>query len=244
MKYSIDAREKELNAEESIILYYFSKFQDDEVNIEEFKSFVPSQTLIQKFNKKLSSWKHKFDSDYTLRRPINLDIDAPKSESFINNLNDAHAFEEFIYDEFKKLNINIEHNFDKTALTKENKFNIEIKNDKRACETGNLYIEYEEKKDINSPWRTSSLLLSPECKYWIVGDIDNYYVLDHAKLVVLYQNFDKISANFKGNGLRRAGNPTSKGMLIPIEYAMENSICLCTSVEQLVKLDRDYFIST
>ena len=91
---------------------------------------------------------------------------------------------------------------------------FEIKFDNVSISSGNLYIEYMEKKHrTDRCYVNSGILKSDNSKYWIIGNYNFVFIIKKQVLFDLY---------FEGN-LKKVETPTSRGYLLPIEKA--RSIC-------------------
>ncbi len=89
----------------------------------------------------------------------------------------------------------------------ENKAGIEIKNDQKFRETGNLYIETAEKSNSsNSSYMASGIFRNDNTWLYIIGDYETIYVLSKRHLQFVMDKFKKVET------------PTSRGFLLPIEY--------------------------
>lgn len=96
----------------------------------------------------------------------------------------------------------------------ESKSGIEIKYDMRYKDTGNLYIEYAEKK--------------PEKKYFVISGIERpdntwlYVIGDHDTIYIFAKSWLQQLKNVKG--LRHIQTDTSKGYLLPKDMAKKYAI--------------------
>ena len=100
---------------------------------------------------------------------------------------------------------------------------IEIKNDRRCHETGNLYIEVAEKADANN----ANFVASGIYRYdntWLygVGDYHDFYMMPKVQLKTVYERLINEPDNkYRKRGVRTVTTPTSIAMVIPIDYAKE-----------------------
>jgi hypothetical protein len=86
----------------------------------------------------------------------------------------------------------------------------EVKNDKRMCETNNIYLETAEKSNPNKPtYYPSGIYREDNTKIYIIGDYKYIYVFNKTKL-------KEISRQTQ---YRRVQTPTSQGILLPISDA-------------------------
>lgn len=89
----------------------------------------------------------------------------------------------------------------------ENRAGIEIKNDEKFRETGNLYIEIAEKSNPDNPrYVESGIYRNDNTWLYLIGDKHIAYILSKKQLIVLH----------KIKKYREVKTPTSIGMLLPI----------------------------
>ena len=87
---------------------------------------------------------------------------------------------------------------------------IEIKNDKKMAETGNLYIEiaehhYQEQFVKSGVYRDDNTIL------WCIGDFDTAYIFVKKQLKYLCENYQKY-------GFKKIQTGNSIGILIPTSF--------------------------
>lgn len=90
----------------------------------------------------------------------------------------------------------------------ESRGRVEIKNDKKFKETGNLYIETHEKQPEATRWVESGILRKDNSWFWFIGDYERAWLFPKRMLKELV-NMKKFE---------RKETKTSKGVVIPIEY--------------------------
>lgn len=90
----------------------------------------------------------------------------------------------------------------------ENRAGVEIKNDRRFNETGNLYFETHEKRPDATDWVESGLYRKDNTFLYFIGDYCKAWLFSKNQLKTLIR-----TQNFK-----RVETQTSKGVLIPISY--------------------------
>lgn len=83
---------------------------------------------------------------------------------------------------------------------------VEIKHDKKMKDTGNIYIEYAERHDPQKAFVYSGILRDDNTLYYMIGDYERIFLLGKYQLLAILHNFEK------------KGTPTSKGIVVPIEY--------------------------
>lgn len=93
----------------------------------------------------------------------------------------------------------------------ESRAGIEIKNDKRYLETGNIYIEYQERMNPTDPFVDSGILKRDNTRYFNCGVPGNFYIFRKSTLLYLYEEL--LRGKKKGD-IRGGGNLTSRGYII------------------------------
>lgn len=105
----------------------------------------------------------------------------------------------------------------------------EIKHDKKFRDTGNLFIETQE-KDKNNKWIASGIYRNDNTCFWFIGDHNTAWLISKAQLKWLCERKDE-------NGERiykEITTETSKGILIPIEDIESCNIDVSASFFPLV----------
>ena len=92
---------------------------------------------------------------------------------------------------------------------------IEIKNDKNFRNTGNLYIELYERQSTSTDYIEGGVLRKDNTIIWFIGDFDEVFLLSKLRLRYLCNKYQEY-------GFRYVETPTSKGVLIPVKYILEN----------------------
>ena len=100
---------------------------------------------------------------------------------------------------------------------------VEIKNDKKMAETGNIYIELEEKACTGN-FVTSGINRHDNTLIWAIGDYKKLYIFVKKHLKFLCDNYQRF--NFK-----RVETETSKGILIPIIFLEQHDNYYITKLE-------------
>ena len=99
----------------------------------------------------------------------------------------------------------------------ENKCGFEIKFDNNFRKTGNLYIEYSEKSDpCNENYILSGIYRKDNTWLYIIGDYQTIYILSKKQLQIVHKTPSIIKK------FRIVETPTSKGILLPLEYVEKN----------------------
>ena len=100
---------------------------------------------------------------------------------------------------------------------------IEIKNDKKMAETGNLYIELEEKAK-NGKFVPSGINRNDNSMIWCIGDYNKLYIIVKKVLKFLCEKYERF--NFK-----KVEKETSIGILIPVKFLEQHDIYYITKLE-------------
>lgn len=93
---------------------------------------------------------------------------------------------------------------------------IEIKNDKRMKETGNIYVELAE-SHYEQNFVPSGINRDDNTLIWCIGDFDVAYLIVKKQLKFLCDNFQRY-------GFKKVQTDTSIGILIPTSFLDKNDI--------------------
>lgn len=93
---------------------------------------------------------------------------------------------------------------------------IEIKNDRKMADTGNLYIELEELA-CNGKFVPSGINREDNALMWCIGDYKSAYILVKKQLKYLCEHYERF-------GFKKVETETSRGILIPVKFLEENDI--------------------
>lgn len=224
-----------LSGEEYLALafFHFFKLQSRKVNVfsEEIKLY---EELIEEYNVFMRQESKKvlflsyvlgFDRSYIemyidyynkepwkYSKPI-LWKDRSKGEYYINQLTESHRFELYVDFLFRKKGFDIGLYYGKEEqYSGESKVGIEIKNDKESLNTGNLYIEYEERLTDHATWAKSGILKKDNTIYWAIGNYNHLFFIKKSVLIGL------MNQQYTGIRVRHvsARRGTSKGYIISI----------------------------
>ncbi len=229
-----------LSPEDCLYLYWFAQIKDD-IKIK-YEDFLPSESLINSYNDYLQKWIEDFRADpVRYQKTVDWDVSRKKTDYFREKLQAGHAFEVWVGREFQKYGVDLGSYLDeKGQYSGENAFGIEIKHDMKLSNTGNLYIEYQERLRNELPWTDSGILKDDNTKYWIIGGKEEYYIFYKQTLRSLY---DQLRNGKRIYGCRFAdelANGTSKGFLMNRKKAKE--LCLATSIEKFLRQrDQTYY---
>ena len=134
-------------------------------------------------------------------------------EYYQDQLNQSLEFQDFVAENFVKLMGIAITNFGSRKYqhsTGENVQGIEIKYDKKFCDTGNLYIETHEKSHPdNLEYVLSGIYRLDNSWCYVVGNYDIVYMLAKSHLKLMDKN----------HVYRYVTTPTSKGFLLPRDDA-------------------------
>jgi len=88
---------------------------------------------------------------------------------------------------------------------------VEIKNDKRMAETGNVYIETHEKANPANVQYVESGINCQACKWYLVGDMAEWFIFEKDILRRVDMN--------NPEWIKRVQTPTSKGFVMKKKWA-------------------------
>ncbi len=160
--------------------------------------------------------------------------DRNRSDYYITNLEDSHRFEVYAEQIFKNYGMDIGLFYGKSQQYNlgETKEGIEIKCDKRSEETGNYYIEYQERLNNYGKWVNSGILKDDNTKYYFYGVINNYSIFSRNSLMKYYEKI-VIQNNPPVAACRMVQINTSKGFIIPKDEAKKIRVYPSTVVRKI-----------
>jgi len=132
------------------------------------------------------------------------------NDYYKNMLQKGLHYQDFVVEELYKIGLPIISYSSKEyqAMIGENKAGFEIKLDQKFRETGNIYIEYEEKSDASKlNYVKSGILRNDNTWLYIIGDYTEIFIFSKKQLIMLLAS-DKI---------KKVITPTSKGMLLDVK---------------------------
>lgn len=199
------------------------------VNQKTFKypDWQPREEDINRFNEALEMFKKQWEKDRgKVEKPF-IFSKVKRDSKYVSRLNKAHEFEVFVENEFKKRGIDI--GFFKTKAEQyagETEIGLEIKYDQKLEETGNIYIEYEEKTTkTDKEFYKSGILKQDNTKWWLIGNKEEHYFIYKSDLLRYYKWTKDIVFVTEGGG-------TSKGFLLPREKAKE--MCITQDFDEFI----------
>lgn len=169
--------EKRLTCEEHIVLLYYSlmykkkhanysEFQITELLIDEYNldNNQEKRSEVEKMVERKKEDLDKFRVDYAQKiwdyeKPV-IWSDRKKTDYYIEQLNKSHRFEVYVDYLFRQSGYDIGLFYGKNQQYRqgETAAGIEIKCDMKLQETGNVYIEYQERITKDGEWVDSGIL--------------------------------------------------------------------------------------
>ena len=245
--------EQKLSAEEHLLLLLYAKYNGKEKLL--YKNLLIHENLINRFNKtmtneytreKFAQYIKKYDENdvakfidifnekpWKYAKPI-IWKDRKRTKYYIDNLTLSHRFEIFIERKFqdKGINLGLFYGREEQYNKGENELGIEIKRDMMAADTGNLYIEYMERLNPNGDWVLSGIFKKDNTNYFLIGDINKFWILRKIDLKELYLKIEENGGRLE-NGCRivEARRGTSKGFLLPTGLADKKTLSLDKLIE-------------
>lgn len=244
--------EKRLTCEEHIVLLYYSlmyakkfsdynEFQITEALIDEYNSDEnePKRLRVEKMVEHKKEDLDKFREKYAQKvwdyeKPV-IWNDRKKTSYYINQLNASHRFEVYVDYMFKQFGYDIGLFYGKNQQYKqgETKAGIEIKCDMKLRETGNVYIEYQERITKDGEWVDSGILKKDETRYFLIGTVEEFYILPKRKLQSYYNRLVKYGEVIKGMRLvEEKEHKTSKGFVMSRQRAKQDNL----TVEEVINI--------
>lgn len=254
--------QKKLSCKEYIILYYVyykTKYGSYPDGIDETiycTEFKPDEALINRSNELskeekaelLSVFRQDIDNlnvfaEHYSAEPQKYELpiiwnDRKHTEYFDSQLTSSHQFELFISSKFKEKGYDIGMYYSRDGqYSGENQAGVEIKNDKKMHETGNVYIEYMERMSSDGEWVQSGILKDDNTRLWAIGTEDDYILIKKSDLIYLFNHL--IEKNREGcydNGYRfveENEHQTSKGFIVKRKYIKKYLLDLDQAIDFL-----------
>ncbi len=216
-----------------VVLEEYTTFELKDSLVKEYNSWITSindkDPVFQWFSKNkrvIDEFKDKFEKEYMPK--VCLWSDRNKTIYYKTQLQKAFEFENYIANLIsQKYELNLEQYLTPYGQYKlgENALGIEIKNDKLIKIYGNVYIEYEEKSNPrNLNYINSGILKSDNCKYWLIGTEEIFYIFRKSRLLDIYNEelMLKERGQRSNRGILFKQKKTSKGFVYPIQNAIRN----------------------
>ena len=148
-------------------------------------------------------------------------------------LEEAWKYQDFITRELFKLGISVNayQSVDYQMTYGESASGIEIKNDRRMNESGNVYIEFKQTSIRGSEMQDSGIHQKDTSWLYVIGDYNKFYIFAKNQLQSLlakvqkkprywWENYRVVIRDHKDEN----GNITSLGLVIPLKYVEENNL--------------------
>lgn len=222
-----------LSPEDYLHLYWFDRCSEDMER--GYADFLPTESMINRYNAFMEQWERRFAEDPArYHKSVDWDLDRKKTPYFLQKLQSGHEFEVWVEEEFRRNGVELGFYTDEQGqYAGENQFGLEIKHDMRLAETGNLYIEYQERLTRSGPWVDSGVLKEDNARYWLIGSPAEYYIFRKSDLVALYRELRDSPTGVRGCSFaQERTNGTSKGFLVSRQRARE--IALARSIDAFV----------
>lgn len=217
-----------------LYLYWYSQIVEKQIC--SYDEFLPSESLIERYNSFVEQWEINFEKDPShYEKTVDWDKDRKKTDYFKNKLQMGYQFEIWVGKLFKENGVDLGLYYDKDGqYSGENRCHIEIKHDMKLRETGNLYIEYMERLHSYDNWTKSGILKEDDCQYWLIGSFEEYYIFKKQTLIDIYNSLNRGNCTIpKCRFVGEKYNLTSKGYLLPRSAAKE--YCISASIEDFIK---------
>lgn len=167
--------------------------------------------------------------------------DRIKNSYFKRQLQEAFLFENFIAEKIKsEYGLDIEPFISSEGQYElgENALGIEIKNDKLIKETGNIYIEFQEKSGEHlSNYTNSGILKQDNTLYFLMGDYSEFFILRKSDLLEVYR--EELNLIAKGivsvRGVEFKQISTSKGFILPVGSNRDLFVSFDEMMNELMK---------
>lgn len=224
---------KQLTPEDLLHLFWFANtVKKQDVT---YKDFIVTQELIDNYNNYLKRWsKAVKENPVKYSKVVDWNIDRPKSDYFVDKMQKGHQFENWVIQKFAECGINLGLFYDNNQYKGENAFGLEIKYDMRLQNTGNLYIEYEERLNNSKSWTKSGILKEDNSRFWLIGNPREYYIFDKITLIALYDNIKDKTGWVNGCRLVSEGeHGTSHGFILKRNRARE--LALSTNIKEFTE---------
>lgn len=220
------------------VLHLFWFYKIERKGSEDYSSFKLNQTLVDEYNEYLEKW----DKNYKFnRKRVLWDEDRDETKYFTEKVQDGGTFEDWVDNTFAEHGLNLGmYNSESGQYNGENELGLEIKKDSKYSDTGNIYIEFQERMRKNQRWVNSGILKNDNTRYWIIGTPEKYFIYRKKHLVELYEMFSKEYEKnktkiYKGiSYAHEIEHGTSKGILIHGDYIFKYA--LSDNINDLFKL--------
>ena len=247
--------QKRLTCEEHIVLWLYDyKFVSGE-SVRDYKDFQITESLIDEYNAPQHLQRRIQIQKVVETRKARLDLfrdkyaqqiwdyeksviwsDRRKTKYYIEQLYASHRFEVYIDDLFRRhgYDIGLFYGKDQQYHQGETKAGIEIKCDMQLQKTGNVYIEYQERMTNDGEWVDSGILKQDQTKYFLIGTVEEFFILPRERLQNYYHRLVKCGETIKGMRLgEERAHQTSKGFIIQRQIARQDHISVQEVIDNL-----------
>lgn len=220
-----------MSARDYLDLYLWINLKNKKFYNDYQDNFKPTRKDVEEYTAKLNQFESVWEKDKSIiHKPIAFEeqtgeVKKDNDFEFCNAI--GHKFELWVEKECKKYGVELGMYYDDRQFKGENALGLEIKHDDKLKETNNVYIEYEALTKDESKFYPSGILKKDNCKYWLIGTEEEYYIFRKNDLVKLYEQLasdEKKEYYQMKNGKREwyfgfRERRTSKGIAISREKA-------------------------
>lgn len=245
--------DRRMNAEEHYSLYqFYLSLEKEQVSYEDFRI---TEQLIECYNstpmskKQMIAEKIKTDPQYlalipkfeanpwTVEKPV-LWKDRKKTDYYIEQLKKSHAFEVYVDWLFRTqgIDIGLYYGKDQQYHQGETQIGMEIKCDMRSVETGNYYIEYQERMYNNTQWIDSGILKQDHTRFYLLGTINHFVIFEREWLMEYYDRLVVKKERLPDAKLvREQAHLTSKGFILFPKASQKGNIPIDIFIRDYLK---------
>lgn len=150
-------------------------------------------------------------------------------------LEEAWKFQDFVTKTLLKkgISVNAYQSRDYQMEYGESASGIEIKNDRKMCETNNIYIEFKQMTLRGSKNRDSGINMPDDSWLYVIGDYKTLYVFAKNQLKSLLEKVQSNALAYKQKygvkictHLNEEGEITSWGLVLPTKYVEEKNLSI------------------
>lgn len=220
------------------------RFELTEALVAEYDRWVATGAAhahrIDDFLKQESDYSNRFDS--LAQAKVTLWADRDKSDYYKAKLQQGFLFENWVAQRLKDdYGLDIGMYLDSAGQYDlgENALGIEIKNDSLYQKTGNLYFEYAERSNADRGlFVPSGIMKVDDCHFYLIGDEAEMFIFRKSRLQEIYAEESAIrestTSSPRGAIFRRIA--TSKGITIPVDEAVKESVSFDEMVGAVIRL--------
>jgi len=145
------------------------------------------------------------------------------TEEYAEKLSAGSEYQDFVQKQLLQHGIIVMLNSSKSYQAKigESLSGLEIKLDRQIRKYNNLYIEVAEKSDKYNPFYVESGIYRHDNTWlYCIGDYHELFLIPKKQLQIIHQSITSGSNWYVAKGIEMKQTATSKGMAIPVDYAM------------------------